>query len=157
MYDPDEKHNNTPEVKVEIMDSSSRPDHFSATTRTSKSGSTGPPTRVTRGAGGLKRFFRCIPGVPSIVALYSYLLDDDAPTRHKLAILGSFLYFIWPGDLISDLFLGPGYVDDLAVFWGLLQFIGSDNLQPYRDAAKKWLRGEIDDPGKLEKRGGAEG
>jgi uncharacterized membrane protein YkvA (DUF1232 family) len=74
------------------------------------------------------------------------MLDDDAPAKHRLAVLGSFLYLLWPGDMMFDYFMGPlGLTDDLAVLWGLVMFLGSENLKPYRHVARRWLRGEIDE------------
>lgn len=84
-----------------------------------------------------------VPGVTSLVALWFYMLDDDAPTSHRLAILASFVYLIWPGDMFNDL-IAPlvGYLDDVAIFIGLAKFVGSETLRPYRKAARAFLRGK---------------
>jgi uncharacterized membrane protein YkvA (DUF1232 family) len=152
MHDPRDPDEQAAETEVEILESV-HGGELIPTRPASSSDSSGPLVPLPRRAGALRIFFSCIPGIPSLVALYTYLMDDDAPSGHQLAILLSFLYFIWPLDLIKDFFLGPGYIDDLAVFIGLLKFIGSENLRPYRTAARKWLRGEIEDPGQLEKPG----
>lgn len=84
-----------------------------------------------------------VPGVTSLVALWFYMLDEEAPASHKLAILGSFAYLIWPKDIIGDL-IKPfvGYMDDVAIFIGLVKFIGSETLKPFRKQARCWLRGK---------------
>lgn len=89
-----------------------------------------------------KRVAVKIPGASDILALYFYLNSDLAPVKHKLSILATLAYFIMPLDLIPDI-LGPlGYTDDVAAALGLIKFIGSEVMQPYRDYAKKWLKSE---------------
>ena len=97
---------------------------------------------------GIKYLLSFLPGVTSLVALWIYMLDDDSPTSHKISIFLSILYLIYPGDLISEMVFGPlGFADDLAVFLGLVAFIGSDTLKPYRIQARRWLRGQpIENP-----------
>ncbi len=87
----------------------------------------------------LKRVARSVPGISDILALYFYLNSDVAPLKHKISIVATLAYFIIPLDLIPD-YLGPiGYVDDVAVALGLIQFIGADVMKPYRTYARKWL------------------
>ncbi|HET7774375.1 MAG TPA: YkvA family protein, partial [Burkholderiaceae bacterium] len=48
------------------------------------------------------------------------LRDRRTPKRAKLAMLAAFGYLVMPIDLIPDLFVGLGWIDDLAVVSGLL-------------------------------------
>ncbi len=90
----------------------------------------------------LKRLAASVPGVSDLLALYLYMNSELAPVQHKLSVLATLAYFIMPLDLIPD-FLGvPGYADDLWVAMGLIRFIGSDVMRPYRQYARKWLRGQ---------------
>lgn len=90
-----------------------------------------------------KRVAAVVPGVADILALYYYMQSEKAPLQHKLSVLATLAYFIMPLDLIPD-FLGPiGYVDDIAVAMGLITFIGTDVMKPYRQYARKWLRGQV--------------
>lgn len=96
----------------------------------------------------LKRAIARVPGLSDVLALYYYLNSDRAPLRHKISILATLAYFILPIDAIPD-FLGPlGYTDDIAVALGLISFIGSDIMLPYRIYARRWLRGLV--PGDLD-------
>lgn len=89
-----------------------------------------------------KRVAAKVPGASDILALYFYLNSDLAPLQHKISIIATLAYFIMPIDLIPD-FLGPlGYTDDVAAALGLIKFIGSEVMQPYRSYAKKWLKSE---------------
>ena len=102
--------------------------------------------RSGRSAGGraLGSLLALIPGVPTLVGLFFYLMDEEAPVRHRLAIAASFFYVIYPFDAIKDFwiihFIPIGYADDLAVLVGLIMFLGSKNLDPYRERARRWLR-----------------
>ena len=88
---------------------------------------------------------RLIPGATTALALWCYLMDEDAPAGHRLAILLSVLYLATPFDFVPEAALGLlGLADDAAVFMGLLSFVGSSALRPYRTQARRWLRGEID-------------
>lgn len=89
----------------------------------------------------VKRIAAKVPGVSDVLALYFYMNSDVASLQHKASALASLAYFIIPIDLIPDI-LGPiGYVDDLAVVSGLIAFIGSEVMKPYRAYARKWLSG----------------
>lgn len=89
-----------------------------------------------------KRIASKVPGSAEILALYFYLNSDVAPLQHKISIIATLAYFIMPFDLIPD-FLPLGYTDDVAAALGLIKFIGSDVMRPYRVYARKWLRSEI--------------
>lgn len=92
-----------------------------------------------------KRIASKVPGVTDVVALAFYMNSARAPLQHKLSIAATLAYFVMPFDIIPD-FLGAfGYSDDLAVVAGLIAFIGSEAMKPYRVYAKKWLRGEVAD------------
>ncbi len=96
----------------------------------------------------LKRVIAKVPGLADVLALYYYLNSERAPLRHKMSIVATLAYFILPIDAIPD-FLGPlGYTDDIAVALGLISFIGSEVMYPYRMYARKWLKGQV--PGDLD-------
>lgn len=90
----------------------------------------------------LKRVVARVPGASDFLALYFYMNSDKAPLQHKLSIVASLAYFIMPMDLMPDFLGAMGYTDDLAVALGLIKFIGSDIMNPYRVYARKWLLGK---------------
>ena len=90
----------------------------------------------------LKRVAAMVPGVSDVLALYYYMNSGKAPLKHKISILATLAYFIMPLDAVPDFIGALGYVDDVAVALGLIKFIGSETMKPYRDYAKRWLRGE---------------
>ncbi|MCL5269698.1 MAG: DUF1232 domain-containing protein [bacterium] len=91
---------------------------------------------------GIRSALSWLPGAPTAVGLWFYMSDPDAPPGHRLAILLSLVYLLAPTDFIPDFLLLPfGYADDAAVFMGLLKFLGSRHLDPYRNLARQWLRG----------------
>ncbi len=90
-----------------------------------------------------KRICSRVPGAADILALYYYMASGAAPVKHKLSVVATLAYFIMPIDAIPD-FLGPlGYTDDVAAAMGLIAFIGTGVMAPYRKHARKWLRGEV--------------
>ncbi len=83
-----------------------------------------------------------------MLALWYYMNSERAPLRHKVSILATLAYFLVPLDAIPDI-LGPlGYTDDIAVALGLIGFIGSEVMHPYRLYARRWLKGEV--PGEMD-------
>jgi uncharacterized membrane protein YkvA (DUF1232 family) len=98
----------------------------------------------------LKRLLAGVPGVPTVYGLWIYLMDDNAPDLQRLMILSMFLYVVFPTDFLPEALFGPlGLTDDIAVFWGLLKFIGSDKLKPYREEAKRRLRAKGGEEGSI--------
>lgn len=90
----------------------------------------------------LRRLLARVPGVPTLYGLGLYLMDDEGSDLHRFLILMMLLYFISPVDLLPDYLLGPlGFTDDLGMLMGLVRFIGSEQLEPYRDEARRRLRG----------------
>ena len=95
-----------------------------------------PPDRGARqrasdaGIGTLLRAI--VEGARVTVALVA---DTRVPGREKLAAAAALLYLLSPIDLISDMFLGIGQLDDLGVlFWAwrrLLQGAGRDLVEEH--------------------------
>lgn len=93
----------------------------------------------------LKRVVASVPGISNVYALYCYLKSGRASVRDKAAIVASLAYFLIPTDLIPDFIPGLGYVDDVAVAVGLIKFMGSQKLEPYRAYARLWLKGDTEE------------
>ncbi|MCT8140517.1 DUF1232 domain-containing protein [Anaerobacillus sp. CMMVII] len=53
--------------------------------------------------------------VYAVLLLYYTLQKPDVPLKVKATIVGALGYFILPLDIIPDLAVGVGYVDDLSV------------------------------------------
>ncbi|MDF2533181.1 MAG: hypothetical protein K0Q65_2762 [Clostridia bacterium] len=51
----------------------------------------------------------------SIKYFFAYLKDKEVPFLKKGLILGSFLYFVLPTDIVPDFILAVGWLDDAAV------------------------------------------
>ncbi|WP_408634672.1 YkvA family protein [Oceanobacillus manasiensis] len=60
--------------------------------------------------------------VYAVLLLYYTLQKPDVPVKVKAIIVGALGYFILPLDVIPDIAMGVGYVDDLSVvIFALLQ------------------------------------
>lgn len=87
----------------------------------------------------LKRFAARVPGLSDVLSLWFYLRSGKAPQAHKVSILATLAYFVMPLDLIPDWFGALGLTDDVAAALGMIAFLGSETMRPYRALAKRWL------------------
>lgn len=68
-------------------------------------------------------FIKLLAHLPGFVALFSRLVKDPRVSlRAKLFLAGVFAYIIIPTDLLPDLMIGLGQMDDLAVLLAGLKF-----------------------------------
>lgn len=76
------------------------------------------PTRVQDPIGAIGQLVR------TLQLVWRLMLDPRVPVLPKLIIPGAALYVLSPVDLMPDLILGLGQVDDLAiVFFGIQLFL----------------------------------
>lgn len=75
---------------------------------------------------GWRRFFQLVWNLPSFGRLFIRLIKDErVAAGPKLLVAAVLAYVILPVDLIPDVFLGPGQLDDVAVVLGGLKlFLG---------------------------------
>lgn len=90
---------------------------------------------------GIKVVYACL-------LLFYALKKPDLPVKARGTIIGALGYFIFPMDLISDMILGIGYTDDVAVLIGALVVTAFYIDEEVRNKAKAKLRdlfGDYDD------------
>jgi uncharacterized membrane protein YkvA (DUF1232 family) len=80
--------------------------------------------------GLLKKIWKDINLMASLIADYSSGRYTDVPWRAITAITAAMLYFISPIDLIPDFIFGLGYLDDVYIIKLALDF-AADDLQRY--------------------------
>ncbi len=72
---------------------------------------------------GWRGLIKLIAHLPRFVALFSRLVQDPRVSlRAKLFLAGVFAYLILPADLVPDVLIGVGQIDDLAVLLAGLKF-----------------------------------
>ena len=87
----------------------------------------------------LKRNLARLPFAEDLLAAYYCALDPATPARAKAILLGALAYFILPADVIPDIILALGFVDDAAVIMAAVNAIGA-NLKPaHRERARRVL------------------
>jgi uncharacterized membrane protein YkvA (DUF1232 family) len=87
----------------------------------------------------LKRNLARLPFAEDLLAAYYCALDPATPARAKAILLGALAYFILPADVIPDIILALGFVDDAAVIMAAVNAIGA-NLKPaHRARARRVL------------------
>lgn len=75
--------------------------------------------RFIRGTGRRLRF------LPKLMTIFYCMQDKDTPKFVKLALMGALGYVILPLDLVSDAFIGIGWLDDAAVVAAALRLAGT--------------------------------
>lgn len=72
---------------------------------------------------GWRGLIKLIAHLPRFAALFSRLVQDPrVPLRAKLFLAGVFVYLILPTDLVPDVLIGLGQIDDLAVLLAGVKF-----------------------------------
>ena len=75
--------------------------------------------RFIRGTGRRLHF------LPKLMTIFYCMQDKDTPKFVKLALMGARGYVILPLDLVSDAFIGIGWLDDAAVVAADLRLAGT--------------------------------
>lgn len=75
--------------------------------------------RFIRGTGRRLHF------LPKLMTIFYCMQDKDTPKFVKLALMGALGYVILPLDLVSDAFIGIGWLDDAAVVAAALRLAGA--------------------------------
>ena len=75
--------------------------------------------RFIRGTGRRLHF------LPKLMTIFYCMQDKDTPKFVKLALMGALGYVILPLDLVSDDFIGIGWLDDASVVAAALRLAGT--------------------------------
>ncbi len=87
----------------------------------------------------VRRALRVIPFIDEVVAAYYAMLDPATPTRARLTLIGALAYFVMPFDVIPDLWLGLGFVDDVSILLAALAAVRGSIKEEHREAARRAL------------------
>ena len=86
--------------------------------------------RFIRGTGRRLHF------LPKLMTIFYCMQDKDTPKFVKLALMGALGYVILPLDLVSDAFIGIGWLDDAAVVAAALRlaatYVKPEHLEKVR-------------------------
>jgi uncharacterized membrane protein YkvA (DUF1232 family) len=63
----------------------------------------------------LRRNLGRLPFADDLVASYFAAFDSKTPMAAKAVLVGALTYFIVPADLVPDVLIGPGFLDDATV------------------------------------------
>ncbi|WP_342601393.1 YkvA family protein [Psychrobacillus sp. FSL H8-0483] len=84
----------------------------------------------------------------AVLLLYFTLQKPEVPLKVKATIVGALGYFILPIDIIPDVAMGVGYIDDLSlVMVALFQvaiYIDADIKKQAKDKLKDWFGDDVD-------------
>lgn len=83
-----------------------------------------------------------------VLLLYNLLNSPNVIVHDKMLIIAPLAYFILPADLIPDVILGAGYVDDGVAIMTALKAFGSSITPEITDQTRKMCKkliGEVDE------------
>ena len=87
----------------------------------------------------VKRALRHIPFIDEVVAAYYAMLDPRTPAKPRLILIGALAYFVTPFDIVPDILLGLGFVDDISILMAALAAVRSSIRDEHREAARRAL------------------
>jgi uncharacterized membrane protein YkvA (DUF1232 family) len=92
----------------------------------------------------VKKALRAVPFMNEVVAAYYAMLDPETPTRSRLTLVAALAYFVSPFDLVPDMILGLGFLDDASVLAAALAAVRSSIKDEHREAARSALADEVE-------------
>lgn len=74
-----------------------------------------------------------------VLLLYQMLISGKTPLKYKAVVIGALGYFICPIDLIPDMMIGTGFLDDASVLLYALSMISESITPEIKGEAKNIL------------------
>ena len=87
----------------------------------------------------VRRALRTIPFIDEVVAAYYAMLDPTTPTGARLILIAALAYFVAPFDVVPDILLGLGFLDDASVLLAALAAVRGSIKEEHREAARHAL------------------
>jgi uncharacterized membrane protein YkvA (DUF1232 family) len=87
----------------------------------------------------VRKALRAVPFMEEVVAGYYAMLDPATPLRPRLTLLAALVYFVSPFDLVPDVILALGFLDDATVLAAALAAVRSSIREEHREAARRAL------------------
>jgi len=94
----------------------------------------------------LRRVLGRIDFAREAVAAWYCVTDPATPVRVKAILIGALAYFILPVDVIPDIILGLGFIDDAAIFWAAWNAVGGHIQDRHRARAAAALANKTAQP-----------
>jgi uncharacterized membrane protein YkvA (DUF1232 family) len=90
----------------------------------------------------VKKALRSLPFIEEVVAAYYAMLDPRTPIKPRLVLIGALAYFVTPFDVVPDVLIGLGFVDDASILLAALAAVRSSIRDEHRAAARRALKEE---------------
>ena len=87
----------------------------------------------------VKKTLGKVPFVPKALSMYYSMKDKNTPSWARMSIAFALLYFVFPIDLIPDVFGPIGYTDDAAVIAAVFKVVQLYLTDEQKKKAQKWL------------------
>lgn len=90
----------------------------------------------------LKRNLARLPFAEDLVAAFFCASDPATPARVRTVLFGALAYFVLPSDMIPDVFVGLGFLDDGAVISAAVASVSAHLKPMHRGRARRWFEDE---------------
>lgn len=90
----------------------------------------------------VKKALRVIPFMEEVIAGYYAMLDPATPLRPRLTLLAALVYFVSPLDIVPDVIVAFGFLDDATVLAAALAAVRASIKEEHREAARRALADE---------------
>jgi len=87
----------------------------------------------------IRRTLGKVPFTDRAIAAYYAATDPATPFRVKGILFAALAYFIMPADLIPDILVGVGFVDDATVLLTVLQSLAPYITEAHLSRAREYL------------------
>jgi uncharacterized membrane protein YkvA (DUF1232 family) len=87
----------------------------------------------------VRKALRAIPFIEEVVAAYFAMLDPATPTKARLILIAALAYFVMPFDLVPDVLIGLGFLDDASVLMAAFAAVRGSIKEEHRQAARRAL------------------
>ncbi len=84
----------------------------------------------------LRRNIGRLPFAEDLVAAWYAMLDPVTPHTPRAILLGALAYFVMPADIVPDILVGTGFLDDATVLGVALQAVQRHILPVHRERAR---------------------
>ncbi len=90
----------------------------------------------------VRRALRAIPFMEDVAAAYYAMLDPRTPTGARLTLIAALAYFVSPFDIVPDMIVGLGFMDDATVLLAAISAVRGSIRDEHRAAARRALAEE---------------
>ena len=91
----------------------------------------------------IRRNIGRLPFAQDLVAAWYAMLDPATPHTPRAILIGALAYFVMPADIVPDILVGTGFLDDATVLGFALQSVQRHILPAHHEQARQALELQV--------------